>query len=452
MESHEKLKYFSAFREKLHRAITIVLGLPYHKSLHHDYCQAINRFEQLTMILGSCKYGFNSGNKLYRLKVDTQFHYMHCIIRISLFALAIRLILCLFSTNRMVHVFLADPFIDYKPSWPIYCFLLFTVISLSLLKEAYLRIESQGVLNQHLDVYNEIRRNRMSIVKLISENRVKIFYSVTIFCANFWHRLILLTIPTACFFSFVIYHESTELYRDSQYLWSTLFWFPSTLLSIISLVTFLMSIGGYQFITVNLILFRLRSIVVQIQTVRASGAPTAGITWEGFNDDTFVYKQIIAYLNKLDYLSKGYKSLIFGIILLPASISNFSVFAGIVVRSQSELLSSFLLAFGLSTFIGLTLVIYFCADIMNQLRKIHDQLHLLNRGIKLRVSSHFKINEIIARLQGPTNGIKIGDLATMTERFAVIFMAEFATSLLLQVCNFRPFTIEIYKHGFIPKC
>lgn len=378
MESRKSSNYLSAFLEKLHRIIKIVLGLPYHKSLHHDYCAAINRFEHLTMLLGSCKYGFNSGNKSFRSKVDNQFHFMHFIIRLSLFTSGLRIILCLFLSNRFVHIFLADPFIDCTPAWPIYCFLLFTVISLTILKENYIRIEAQGILNQHLDVYNEIRRNRMSIVRLINENRVKVFYSVAIFCANFWHRLILFLIPCAFVFVFVVYHESNELYRNNQYFWFTILWAPSTLLSVISLLASLMSIGGYQFITVNLILFRLKSIIAQIQQVRASGAPTAGITWEGFNDDTFAYKQIIAYLNKLDYLSQGYKSLIFGLVILPAFISNFSVFAGIMIHSKSELLSDFLLLFGVATFFGLFLAIHFCADIMNQVNSLSIQSRISN--------------------------------------------------------------------------
>ncbi|XP_053205892.1 uncharacterized protein LOC128390229 isoform X2 [Panonychus citri] len=120
-----------------------------------------------------------------------------------------------------------------------------------------------------------------------------------------------------------------------------------------------------------------------------------------------------------------------------AFMADLFIFLGVIIVAHSRLVANMYAVLGLLVLTLSAIGCYFVGDFMTKLETLHRRFHSICCETRLPINIRLKILEIMDRSLGPYNGIKVGDLATITQSFFIIFMLEIAATFMLFVCNIR---------------
>ncbi|XP_025017181.1 uncharacterized protein LOC112539151 [Tetranychus urticae] len=147
---------------------------------------------------------------------------------------------------------------------------------------------------------------------------------------------------------------------------------------------------------------------------------------------------IIRRLNSFELASRKLRYILLVYVLVYSAAGDVYIFLGVIVRVYSDFLANLIAIIGIFILPLLGLFGLVFGSLITELDKLMIRLHQLTLKSKLSRSTMSKVWEIMYRVDGPHNGVKIGDFLTLEKTFFILFILENISTLMLFTVNIGP--------------
>uniref|UniRef100_A0A158P588 Gustatory receptor n=1 Tax=Tetranychus urticae TaxID=32264 RepID=A0A158P588_TETUR len=148
---------------------------------------------------------------------------------------------------------------------------------------------------------------------------------------------------------------------------------------------------------------------------------------------------IIRHLNEFEAVSHKFRYLLLYYVSIFAAAGDFDIFLGMIVKVYNDFLANLLTILGFFILLSSLAFSLIFGDFISQVNMLTVKLHQLSTKSRLTMGSANKVLEVMDRAAGPYNGIKIGDFVTLEKSFAISFLLENMSILMLFICNIGPY-------------
>uniref|UniRef100_A0A158P5D5 Odorant receptor n=1 Tax=Tetranychus urticae TaxID=32264 RepID=A0A158P5D5_TETUR len=407
---------------------------PDHNKVDLCSAQLVQRTERLTIIFQVLRNGLNQNNSIdvnrfgYR-----RYNWLDWTIGITSLINWFRCIVLICTSSETLAICLGDPLFRSKDRQIIILCALTILLTMIIFREWILNLEAKGNLEifsiwkccrngfdpVHLQMNNvNIKRFRLivicvSIVAYCTMLVAPLFLSVgffTVILCNPW----IFEIPELAFYCF---------------LWS---------LSEIFIASFLLnSILGFSWYLLCTLSFHLYRLMHLLNTADYLINSTKGALNE--RKIKLFSLIIIRRLNSFESTARKLRYVLFYYVFVFASSGDVYIFLGIIVRVYNDFLADLIVAL-LGIFILPSIGVFglIFGNFISELDKLTVRLHQLALNNRLSLNTSSKVLEVMNRVAGPYNGIKLGDFLTIEKSFFIFFILENISTLMLFTVNIGP--------------
>uniref|UniRef100_T1KPD3 Gustatory receptor n=1 Tax=Tetranychus urticae TaxID=32264 RepID=T1KPD3_TETUR len=395
--------------------------------------QLLKRTERLTIIFQVLRNGLDQNNSI---NVNTfgyrQYNCLDWIIGITSLINWLRALILICTSSETVAIILGDPLFRSKDRQIIILCALNILTTMIIFREWILSFEAKGDLKilsiwkfcrnsfdpVHLQMNNlNINRFRLivicvSIVAYCTMLVAPLFLSVTYFTVilcNPW----MFKIPELAFYCF---------------LWS---------LSNIFISSFLLnSILGFSWYLLCTLSFHLyRSIDLLNKADYLKNLTKGALNERKINLFSLI---IIRRLNSFELTASKLRYILFYYVFVFASLGDVYIFFGLVVRVYNDFFADLVATLGIFILPSIGIFGLIFGNFISALDKLIVRLHQLTLNNRLTLKTSSKVLEVMDRVAGPYNDIKLGDFLTIEKSFFIFFILENISTLMLLTVNIGP--------------
>ncbi|XP_025017558.1 uncharacterized protein LOC112539346 [Tetranychus urticae] len=412
------------------KTVLFIVGLPNGDEHEEVTIAAFNQWCRLSRLFGSTMNGYKCYSSATPNTISS-FNRKNFLIRFCNIISIIRLVILLLYENETVSIFGGDPvFRSKKRILEIFIIFIGLVIGF-LAREIFLSLEAKLSEKMFFCFQCFLQSNGFNHLNLqMNPSRAIAFRYLVHFFSFFWTRFMCLCIPFLPILlntTIIInpYFYQIPCYTISSILWSI----PLTLAFVFNVVGFA-SISGYCIISGLFYLNRLESICSIAVDATAK---------DNEIEEQFVISLILKFISHSNNVERFLNVLAFLIlyyILAVSFIANLLIFAGCIARLYSDVIADMCSFLGGTIMAVLIIACYTEGSFITKLDLFYRKLHLISES-GLEMTTKMKILEAMDRIIGPYNGVKAGDLATISKHFFIIFLLENASFLMLITVNTR---------------
>uniref|UniRef100_T1KW38 Gustatory receptor n=1 Tax=Tetranychus urticae TaxID=32264 RepID=T1KW38_TETUR len=395
-----------------------------------DYTETANRLQDLENIALWLYITRRGHDQDKREIVQSGYHLMNNLIRISAIILCTRLFILCYETSDEMQIYLANPFYKLQGAQAIAFMISSLVFTLSLLREYIMYLEDIGssILLTYL---RDIRQYGFDCKRLglTEKQRKKFRVAFHLILVN-WYRIIQFNIYIIPAFIAIVHLVNPAFGLDNPTLIITsFFWFLSESFCFIYVACGTFDIGAHITVLVPLFIFKIESIIELNERYLFSPKSIEPHLLRQLNIDT------IRLLNLLDVMSRDLRYLFVFVIVGISFLADTFIFLGPILHIGSTILQNFFSTLGFFILFAIGLISYAAGNLHGRLIIIHKRYTSLLAKEKVDFGTHSKAMEVLDRIMGPFTGVKIGDFCTIDRYLFVVYIMENASMIMLLVCN-----------------
>uniref|UniRef100_T1KKQ8 Gustatory receptor n=2 Tax=Tetranychus urticae TaxID=32264 RepID=T1KKQ8_TETUR len=409
-------------------------SIPDSKEFDSKVCRLVRQTERLTIIFQVVRNGLDQTN----IPTLNAFGYRRLklidwIITLTSLANLLRLVVLIFNADEPLAFYLGDPLFRSKGRLPCLTWVSIGITMSVLVREFILYLEATGTfdvlsiwkvcrdgfnpVNLHMNKHN-IKRFRFSVylVSIIFHNvmiGLPIFLSILFFTpllTNPWTY----EIPRLAFFG---------TFWSITLVWQSIYLFDSVI-----------GFAWYFLCALAFHLFQLFDLLTSADLLLNKSKQMLCTE----KDIQSFCSLIIRRLNSFELASRKLRYILLVYVLVYSAAGDVYIFLGVIVRVYSDFLANLIAIIGIFILPLLGLFGLVFGSLITELDKLMIRLHQLTLKSKLSRSTMSKVWEIMYRVDGPHNGVKIGDFLTLEKTFFILFILENISTLMLFTVNIGP--------------
>uniref|UniRef100_T1KKQ2 Odorant receptor n=1 Tax=Tetranychus urticae TaxID=32264 RepID=T1KKQ2_TETUR len=425
------LKYLKYWRQIFSYLTTI----PDSNEFDQKVSDLVRRTERLAIAFQAVRRGLNQTN----IPTVNEFGYrrlnlLDWIIAITSVATIFRYTVLIFNTNETIAIYLGDSFFHSEDRALILSLFAISTSLAFAFREWILHLEAKGKF-EVLSIWKD-NRDGFNLVNLRMNNRnIKRFR----FCIYFLSVMIyymMLLIPI--FMSFLFF--TPLLINPWTYKIPALAFFATGwLLLAIFVGAFLFnSILGFAWLFLSVLAFHLFRLFDLLDSAETLLNRSMFYTEKDFQLFCLL---IISRLNSFELASRKLRYIFSCYVFVYSLLGDVAIFLGLIVRAYNDFFADLLAILGLFTLGFLGIFGFVFGYLITELDRLTIRLHRLTFKGKFSVKTMSKVMEIMDRVAGPYNGLKIGDFFTLEKRFFILFIMENLSILMLFTVNIGPMSV-----------
>uniref|UniRef100_T1KJG3 Gustatory receptor n=1 Tax=Tetranychus urticae TaxID=32264 RepID=T1KJG3_TETUR len=413
------------------KTVLFIVGLPNEDDHGEETIAAFNQWCRLSRLFGSTINGYKRYSSATPNRISS-FNRKNFLIRFCNIISMIRLLVLLLYENETVSIFAGDPLFRSK-----HRVLAMSIVFIALVigffsREIFLSLEAKSNTEIYFCFECFLQSNDFNHLNLqMTPSRAITHRYIVHFFSIFWTRFMCFVIPFLTILLNTTIIVNPFFYQIPSYAIFSIFWtIPFTFAFVYNIVGFA-SISGYVIMSGLYYLNRLKSICsIAVHTTNKSREI----------EDEFVTSLILRFIghsNDVEHFLNVLSFLILYYILAISFLADLLIFAGFA-RVHSDIIANMCSFLGVFIMGLLAMACYTEGSFLTKLHLLYEKLHLISES-RLKMKTKMKILEVMDRIIGPYNGVKAGDLATISKYFFVIFLLENASTLMLITVNTRSF-------------
>uniref|UniRef100_A0A158P591 Gustatory receptor n=1 Tax=Tetranychus urticae TaxID=32264 RepID=A0A158P591_TETUR len=390
-------------------------------------CKQVKRTEKLTIVF---QLDFNGRSQSNSSGVNAfgyrRYKWMDWFITINCLIHVIRFSLLTFSTSDYFAIYLGDPLFRVKDRQAL---LLWGALAAGLMfvfRECVLNLNAKGsfeTLSAWKVCFNGFNSSNLRMSNLVAKR-----FRFTIFLFSIFAYSVMLFFPFfALLLLFVPLLSNPWIYEIPEL---AFFGFAFSLPSIFAFTFLLNSVIGffwYIVCSIYFYLFRLYDLLQSADDLERQSVDEKQLQ--------SLCLEIIRHLNEFEAVSHKFRYLLLYYLSIFAVAGDFDLFLGMIVKIYNDFFANLLAILGFLILLSLGVFGLIFGNFISQLNVLTVKLHQLSVKRKLTMCSPNKVQEVMDRAAGPYNGIKIGDFLTLEKSFAISFILENISILMLFICN-----------------
>uniref|UniRef100_A0A158P5P2 Gustatory receptor n=1 Tax=Tetranychus urticae TaxID=32264 RepID=A0A158P5P2_TETUR len=425
------LNYFSNYLNAISSYFIAILDS---NALRSKVRNIVRRTERLTIIFQVVRIGFNQTNIPYLNAIGyRRLKLMDWVIAFVSLVNVLRMTVLIFNTNETVAIYLGDFFFRSKDRIACLTWTSMAIAIMFAFREWVLNLEAKGKL-QVLSICNDYKDGFNLITRRMRNRNIQRFRS-TIFFVSLILYYAMVTVPifmTILFFTPLLTNPWT--YKIPRLAFFGTFWLFSVIFAAAFLLNHILGFGWYILCAFSFHLFQFLDLL-----------DWANLLLENNNVLKYTEKDIQSFclliirrLNSFEMASFKLRYVIFSYVIGYSFVGDIYIFLGVIVRVYSDFLANLLTIIGVFILPTIGVFGFVLGNFITELDKLTIRLHQLTIIGKFSVNTMSKIMEIMDRVAGPYNGVKIGDFITLEKTFFILFILENISTLMLFTVNIGP--------------
>uniref|UniRef100_T1KQ71 Gustatory receptor n=1 Tax=Tetranychus urticae TaxID=32264 RepID=T1KQ71_TETUR len=412
----------SSFKIKL---INLLLGLPNHRLTSEETIKQLVKFEKFSIFFRSSRFGFNQNVSHQSTETDYLSLIMRAIGQINL----IRLICLTVIDNEDYQLYLGD--IAYKTKHRTMVNILFTVCFLiGVVTNEWLVSYDKSGKYSVLTIYSDIINNGFDPVHLqmTSNQAIKFHRTIHILITQLNRNFLFCCLFLAICYYFMLL-SNPHFYQVKELVFYSLIW------SLVAIVPTFTMTGQNMGTLIYLILvqvyhlFRLNSVVELADYYRRLKCTDELVK--------SLIRHTFECLNQSERCAILTRAIVLYGFTVIALIGDLLTFYGLIIRFHSPVFADLSGSIGCLVFIVIGCLSYIAREFKIKIDRLNSDFHIICRYNVINAYNRLKIFQLMDRLNGPYNGIQLGQITTIGKDFFVVFMLEIGSSLMLFTCNFK---------------
>uniref|UniRef100_T1KSC0 Gustatory receptor n=1 Tax=Tetranychus urticae TaxID=32264 RepID=T1KSC0_TETUR len=412
------------------KTVLFIVGLPNEDDPGEETILAFNQWCRLSKLFGSTMNGYKRYSSATPNTISS-FDRKNFLVRFCNIISMIRLLILLLNENEAVSIFAGDPGFRVKQRVLGLSIVFIGLVTGFFSREIFLSLEAKCSDEIYFCFECFLQSNGFNHLNLeMTPSRATNHRYIVHFFSIFWTRFMCFVIPFLTILLNTSILVNPFFYQIPIYAIFSIFWtIPFTFAFVYNIVGFA-SISGYVIMSGLYYLNRLKSICsIAVHTTNKSREI----------EDEFVISLILRFIghsNDVEHFLNVLAFLILYYILAISFLADLLIFAGFIARLHSDIIANMCSFLGVFIMGLLAMACYTEGSFLTKLHLVYEKLHLISES-RFKMKTKMKILEVMDRIIGPYNGVKAGDLATISKHFFVIFILENASTLMLITVNTR---------------
>uniref|UniRef100_T1KKQ4 Gustatory receptor n=1 Tax=Tetranychus urticae TaxID=32264 RepID=T1KKQ4_TETUR len=426
------LKYYLKFWEQIFSYLTTI---PDSKEFDRKVSDLVRRTERLAITFQAVRRGLDQTN----IPTVNAFGYrrlnlLDWIIAITSLATVFRFTVLIFSTNENIAIYLGDSFLHSKDRVLILSLFAIAIALAFTFREWILHLEAKGQF-EVLSIWKD-NRDGFNLINLRMNNRnIKRFrFCVYSFSVIFYHMVISAPIFITFLFSTPLLINPWTYKIPGLAIFGTIWSFLSIFVGTIVLNSIL-GFAWFILCAFSFHLFRLFDLLDSAETFLNRSMFYTEKDMQSF------CLLIIQRLNTFELASRKLRYIVLFYVFVYSLLGDADIFLGLIVRAYSDFFADLLAIIGVFILIALGVFGLVFGYLVKELDKLTVRLHRLTFKGNFSVNTMSKVFEIMDRVAGPYNGVKIGDFITLEKTFLILFIMENISILMLFTVNIGPLSV-----------
>uniref|UniRef100_T1KJT4 Gustatory receptor n=1 Tax=Tetranychus urticae TaxID=32264 RepID=T1KJT4_TETUR len=422
--------YFLKLKQILSDSVTV----PDSHEFDANVRDLVRRTERLTIIFQVVRSGLNQTdipnvNKFgYR-----RLNLVDWIILLTSLANLLRIFVLIFNADEPLAFYLGDSLFRSKDRLPYLTLIAMSILMMAPVREWILYLEAKGELKV-LSIWKDYRdgcdldkfcMNRLKIRRF----RFSIYLVSLIYC----NVMIMAPIFTATAF-FIPLLTNPWTYKIPRLAIYGTIWAFSLIITVTYLLNSLFGFGWFILCTFSFHLFRLLDLLDRASFLLNN--TNASIYTE--KDVRSFCLLIISRLNSFELASFKLRYVLLYSVFAFSLFNDVFIFLGAIIRIYNDTLANLITIFGIIVLSIFGISGLILGNFITKLYNLTIRLHQITIMRNFSLNTMSKVWEIMNRVAGPYNGVKIGDFLTVDKTFFILFVLENISILMLITVNVRP--------------
>ncbi|XP_025017159.1 uncharacterized protein LOC112539134 [Tetranychus urticae] len=353
------------------------------------------------------------------------------IIAVASLAVVFRFTVLIFNTNETIAIYLGDTFLHGKDRFLCESYFAFAISIAFTCREWILHLEAKGEF-EVLSIWKHCRDGFKAVNLRMNNRNIKRFRSSIYFFSVIFYNM-LISVPiivSVLFFTALLINPWT--YKIPEFAIFGIIWL---LLTIFVSTILLSSVLGFAWFILCAFAFHLFQLLDLLDSAEILLNRSMLYTEKHIQSFCLL---IIRRLNSFELASRKLKYVLLCYTFVYSLLGNGDIFLGLIVRSYSDIFADLLAIIGTFILIAPGVFGLVFGYLITELDKLTVRLHRLTSKGNFSVKTMSKVMEIMDRVAGPYNGVKIGDFTTVDKTFFILFILENISILMLFTVNIRP--------------
>uniref|UniRef100_T1KWT1 Odorant receptor n=1 Tax=Tetranychus urticae TaxID=32264 RepID=T1KWT1_TETUR len=406
--------------------------IPDTNAFDQSVSELIRQTERMTIIFQAVRNGLNQSNTVaissfgYR-----KLNWLDWMVGIISFMNWSRGLILIFTSSERIAIFLGHPLFRAKDRQALTIWAVITLSVMFIFREWILSLEAKGKL-EILSVWkvccNGFNRTQLKMGNLhINRFRLTIILvTIVAYCV----------MPVVPLFTLVGFFTpvltNPWMYEIPELAFSCFLGSFSCALITTFLLNSILGFTWYFICTLVFHLYRLMDLLDRAGRLKKS---TRGMNERNIK---LLCLLIIRRLNSFELTTRKLRYVFLYYFFVFASSGDVYIFLGLVVRIYNDVLANILALIGTIILPAIGIFGYIFGNFLSELDELTVRLHHLTSKNRLSLKTLNKVSEIMDRVAGPYNGIKLGDFLTIEKSFFIFFILENISTLMLFTCNIGP--------------
>uniref|UniRef100_A0A158P5P4 Gustatory receptor n=1 Tax=Tetranychus urticae TaxID=32264 RepID=A0A158P5P4_TETUR len=422
------------FLKNLKQLCSYLIAIPDSNEFDSKVWDLVRRTERLTIIFQVVRNGLSQTN----INSVNAFGYRRLklidwIIAITSLVNSLRFTVLFFNTNDDIAFYLGDPLFRSKDRLPLLTWAAMAIAIMFTFREWILYLEAKGKF-EVLSIW-KVCRDGFNLVNLRMNNRNIKRFRFSIYFVSLVFSNVMIVVPiflSILFFTPIFTNPWT--YKIPKLAFFGIVWSFSVIFAITFILNSILGFGWFVLCALTFHLFRLLDLLDLADFLLHK---TNALTYTEKDIQTFCCL-IISRLNSFELAASKLRYILLCYVFVYSLAGDVYIFLGVIVRVYNNFFANLLATIGIFILpiIGLFGLVF--GNLVTELDKLTIRLHRLTFKGKFSVNTMSKVMEIMNRVAGPYNGVKIGDFLTLEKTFFILFILENISTLMLFTCNIGP--------------
>uniref|UniRef100_T1KWT0 Odorant receptor n=1 Tax=Tetranychus urticae TaxID=32264 RepID=T1KWT0_TETUR len=393
--------------------------------------QLVQRTERLTIIFQVLRNGLDQTNSIKNTFGYRRYNWLDWIIGIISLITWFRCIVLICTSSVSVGIILGDPLFRSKDRLACIILAFITLTVLFSFREWILSLETKGNLetlsiwkfcrNGFNPVYLQMDKLNMNRFRLMVISVSLVSYCTILFGPLFTSFVFITPLLT-----------NPWMYKIPELVFSSFLWSLSEIFIASFLLNAVLGFSWYLICTFVFHLYRLLNLFFKADYLKNSTEAVYA------RDIQLLCLLIIRRLNSFELAVRKSRYVLLYIFIVLTLLCDTFIFLGLIVRVYNDFLASLLATVGIFGLPCIGVFGYIFGNFISELDKLTVRLHQVTLNNKLSLKEMSKVLEVMDRVAGPYNGLKIGDFLTIKKSFFIFFVLENISTLMLFTVNIGP--------------
>uniref|UniRef100_A0A158P598 Gustatory receptor n=1 Tax=Tetranychus urticae TaxID=32264 RepID=A0A158P598_TETUR len=399
-----------------------------------DLCaaQIVQRTERLTIIFQVLRNGLDQNNSS---NVNTfgyrRYNWLDWIIAIVALINWFRCIGLICNSSDTVNIILGDPLFRSKDRLACIILAFITLTVLFSFREWILSLENKGNIGT-LSIWKFCRYSFNPVYLEMDKLNVNRFRLIVISVSVVSYCTIFIGPLFASFVFIIPLLTNPWMNKIPELLFFCFLWSLSEIFIASFLLSAVLGFSWYLICTFSFHSYRLLNLIYKADYLKNSTAAVYA------RDVQLLCLLIIRRLNSFELAVRKVRYVILYICIVLTLLCDTFIFLGLIVRVYNDFLANLLATVGIFGLPSIGVFGYIFGNFISELDKLTVRLHRLALNNKLSLKETSKVLEVMDRVAGPYNGLKVGDFLTVERSFFIFYVLENITTLMLFTVNIGP--------------